>query len=653
MALPADSLTPRLSWVGVLLIVCALALAGSMVALGQLTLSLRESLHDEARVRLRDFESTLAAVQSGFDVVLGDLPATAEAEGRCTESARQRLLSLSLASEHARRYLWLPPGGAPACLPGGNRLPEDFEARLRALRPAALDPVSLEPDGQGSMYLVRHLGNGGVLAAELAAARWRQSLGRMAGSGDTGALVILRDWRGTVLHAENPIPAAGGTADALRWVDPLRERLCQVAFSPAYRLTLEVAPGQRALLRAVGERVLLAWCGALLLSLMLVSSINMALQDRFSIVRRLRRGLRRREFEPVLQPFVEAASGRCIGAEVLMRWRHPIRGLLSPAEFLAIAEQTGLIVDMTWQLLAKSRDRLDPIVRESPGLLFSFNFGVQMLRDPGFIDRLAAIFADSAVRPRNVCIELLERDAVDERSIDMLARLRRHGYKIAIDDFGTGHSSLALLSQIGFDTLKIDREFVRAIDSDSVNRPVLTAIIELAERLGVRTTAEGVETPAQHRFLLAHGVDVLQGYLIARPMPVAEFVTWLSANRRQPAYADGTADGVFGAPVARKDDGAPSLPSAAAPTTTGARRTIPAPRAAAAGIADPATSPAVAGSAASGPGTAVARGAAQVPDAVPHAPPVPGATPAPQGQPPGQGEATHVALRHAHILHPI
>ncbi|MEZ5659976.1 MAG: EAL domain-containing protein [Burkholderiaceae bacterium] len=534
LALPADSLTPRLSWVGAVLLFGLLGIAGSALAVFLMVLDVGQGQRQDAARRMQELEIVFGAVQAEFDRFASQSRALNGAPQACRVSMRRALLDMSLHSDHARRFLWLAADGAPACVPGGDRLEASAERDLREAARNSAKGLRIVRSMTNRLYLVAAPTEAGNLVAELSEARWRRPLGGFVSVPDE--MLTLMDGRGVLLHGERPGPVSGLWPIMMAM---LQRQLCSTVVSNSFHLVLELAPSTHALSAMIIERVAAAWLVAALLSLAGVASINRAVQDRFSIVRRLRRALRRREIEPVVQPFVDAASGRCVGAEVLMRWRHPIRGLLVPAEFLAIAEQTGLITDMTWQLLAKSRDRLDPIVRRDPDLLFSFNFGVQMLRDPSFVARLDEEFRDCALRPANVCIELLERDAVDDRSIDMLHRLRRAGYKVAIDDFGTGQSSLALLSQIGFDTLKIDREFVRAIDGDSMNRPVLTAIIDLAERLGVRTTAEGVETIEQHRYLLARGVDVLQGYLIARPMPISEFESWLQRNRVRPTYANG------------------------------------------------------------------------------------------------------------------
>jgi sensor c-di-GMP phosphodiesterase-like protein len=274
------------------------------------------------------------------------------------------------------------------------------------------------------------------------------------------------------------------------------------------------------------------------LAALLISRLNTRLAHRASPETRLRRAVRRRQFEPVVQPIVDAKSGRCLGAEVLMRWDHPVRGLIAPSEFIGQAEQTGLIIPMTDMLMRKARDRLAATLDDFPDLYFSFNVTVSQLADPNFPERLDHLFDEQSLPPRNVVLEMIERDAVDARVGAGLKELRRRGYRIAIDDFGTGQSSLSVLAKIECDRLKIDREFVRAIDEDASNRPVLDAIIDLARRLNLPTIAEGVETQAQRAYLSAQGVGALQGYLIARPMAVADFVIWLGDNQAWARSAD-------------------------------------------------------------------------------------------------------------------
>ncbi len=251
---------------------------------------------------------------------------------------------------------------------------------------------------------------------------------------------------------------------------------------------------------------------------------------RRSLLSQIRAGIAREEFVPFVQPVFELDSGRCIGGEVLARWRHPRLGLLAPARFVEAAERHGLIEAMTMSLVRQARGALAGIDALPHDFHLAFNVTPGQVQDRAFETALLAEFARGALRPAQVTLELIERHSADPKMSDSLARLRAHGFRIAIDDFGTGHSSLAYLESLPIDFLKIDRSFVATIGTDSVSRPVLDAIISLAERLRIDLVAEGIEEVHQAAYLEQRGVRCGQGYLYARPMPVGEFVAMLDAS---------------------------------------------------------------------------------------------------------------------------
>jgi EAL domain-containing protein (putative c-di-GMP-specific phosphodiesterase class I) len=258
------------------------------------------------------------------------------------------------------------------------------------------------------------------------------------------------------------------------------------------------------------------------------------------LVHRLSHALRKRQFEPFVQPIVDLQTGRCTGAEVLMRWNHPQRGILGPGEFIEEAERTGLILGMSDLTMSLAAHRLATVAQADPGLYFSFNVTPGQLREPGFAQRLAEIFRPDTVPRDQVLLEVTERDFVDPRAKGRLLALRADGWRIAIDDFGTGQSSLASIESLPVDRIKIDRAFVSSIDEKTVNRPVLDTIIQLSRDLRVPLIAEGIETRSQWDYLRARGVANAQGYLMARPMPIAEFLRWLAqhAARAEPTAAE-------------------------------------------------------------------------------------------------------------------
>ncbi len=217
----------------------------------------------------------------------------------------------------------------------------------------------------------------------------------------------------------------------------------------------------------------------------------------------------------VYQPIVDAGTGDLLGVEVLMRWLHPQAGLINPAEFIPMAERTGLIVPMTRHQIDAAVEELKPLLRRYPSLYLSFNIGAQHLLSSRFINHLLEY--KKVLIGLNVEItesELMEHhDPVIQTSQELL---QEHQIHVAIDDFGTGYSSLGYLQSMSVYALKIDRSFVAAIDTGAVNAPVLEAIIHLSHNLEMQVIAEGVETMAQSEWLIRHGVYRHQGWLYAK-----------------------------------------------------------------------------------------------------------------------------------------
>lgn len=246
---------------------------------------------------------------------------------------------------------------------------------------------------------------------------------------------------------------------------------------------------------------------------------------------RIEQGLRKRQFEPWVQPIVDLQTGRCLGGEVLMRWNHPERGILGPASFIEEAERTGLVLGMSDLVMGRAAHLLAPLAQQNPGLYFSFNVTPGQLRQADFAQQLGRIFNASTLRREQVLLEVTEREFVDAEATRALMALNAAGWRLAIDDFGTGHSSLASLEQLPIDRIKIDRAFVKTIDEQTVKRPVLDAIIALAQQLDVRLIAEGIETKSQWDYLAARGVYSAQGFLMAKPMAIPDFLRWLAEQQ--------------------------------------------------------------------------------------------------------------------------
>ena len=232
------------------------------------------------------------------------------------------------------------------------------------------------------------------------------------------------------------------------------------------------------------------------------------------------------------QPKVDATSGQPVGAEVLMRWCHPERGMVSPGEFIPLAERTGLIRPMTDWLLARTVEQIAAWLAAGlrPGKI-SINVSAHSFYGGGLVRHIDEVLARNGVAGEQLFIEITESILMHDReaAVQVLSALRERHIGISVDDFGTGYSSLGYLQRFPVDEIKIDRSFVIDVDSKAGNQALVSAIVGLGRALGLSVVAEGVETDAQAARLRQLGCDVLQGFLYARPMPVEQFEGYVVA----------------------------------------------------------------------------------------------------------------------------
>ncbi|MDF0554836.1 EAL domain-containing response regulator [Kamptonema sp. UHCC 0994] len=247
------------------------------------------------------------------------------------------------------------------------------------------------------------------------------------------------------------------------------------------------------------------------------------------------RALAQNEFEVYYQPQVELATGEIISAEALIRWNHPEKGRISPAEFIPLAEETGLIIQMgEWVLLTACTQTASWINSGFINFRVSVNLSVRQLSDPQLLLRIVEILKVTGLEPGNLELEVTESAVMENVSVATatLNELKSLGIRIAIDDFGTGYASLGYLKQFPFNCLKIDKCFVSNVGSDTHNKAITTAVIQLAHNLGLTVIAEGVETEAELDFLREQQCDMIQGYLFSPAKPAAEFELFLMTGKR-------------------------------------------------------------------------------------------------------------------------
>ncbi len=303
-------------------------------------------------------------------------------------------------------------------------------------------------------------------------------------------------------------------------------------------------------------------------------SMDARMRERRQLEADLRAAIEHQAFVLEYQPQVGLADRRIVGLEALIRWNHPQRGRVSPADFIPLAEDTGLIIPIgQWVLRQACRDA----AQWPTGVGVSVNLSPAQFRSRSLVADVVDALRDADLDPSRLCLEITETVLLNdtEESLAVLHELRRRGVRTAMDDFGTGYSSLGYLRRFPFDTLKIDRSFVRDIETNGDARAIIRAIVAMGRSLGMSTTVEGVETLEQLAVVRDEGCDDAQGYLFSRPRPLAALAPMLAldppALPQIPSTAPGTESPCTSASCT---SAGPARASAAGtPTTSSASRT--------------------------------------------------------------------------------
>lgn len=265
------------------------------------------------------------------------------------------------------------------------------------------------------------------------------------------------------------------------------------------------------------------------------------LLHRMTMEKDLRNALKRGELILHYQPKADLHSGNITGVEALIRWQHPQRGLVSPAQFIPLAEQTGLIVPIGgWVLREACRQAAQWQEDGLSPLRVAVNLSPQQFRQPDLVEEVGLVLTKTGLDPCWLELEVTESLVMDnpEAAADFLKRLKKMGIRLAMDDFGTGYSSLGNLKRFPFDVLKIDQSFVQNIVSEPDDALIAVAVIAMAHSLGLQVIAEGVENESQMRYLRTHLCDEIQGYLLSRPLPAAELAKFLRDPRSLAVLSD-------------------------------------------------------------------------------------------------------------------
>jgi EAL domain-containing protein (putative c-di-GMP-specific phosphodiesterase class I) len=279
--------------------------------------------------------------------------------------------------------------------------------------------------------------------------------------------------------------------------------------------------------------------------LMYTASIDAASAQTLSLLTELRQAVDGGQLRLFLQPKLKLDTGRVGGAEALVRWQHPSRGLVPPMEFIPFAEQTGFIRTLTMWVFEEAARHWIALQAEGLALTLSINLSTRDLLDPDLPSKFDALLVKHRVPAEAFCLEITESAIMDDpqRALATLNRLSGLGFKLSIDDFGTGYSSLAYLKRLPVDELKIDKSFVLSMETDPDDAKIVRSTVDLAHNMGLTVVAEGVENAKVWDLLRELECDEAQGFHMGKPMPAGDFhawsIGWIAKHRAQVGASSG------------------------------------------------------------------------------------------------------------------
>ena len=394
----------------------------------------------------------------------------------------------------------------------------------------ALDIVR-RANGETMVRVRRKAGAGSNQVAALVPASLLLPQATLA-NGSAGPYVKLMAGDGSLIEAAGAPPAGN---------DP---HFNVSAKSDRYPLAYDVVV-PRAIIPA--EHADIKWLGKIATGVLVMMLVAFALLMRRRTpdnnpVAEIKRALAAGEFVPYYQPIVDICTGQLRGAEVLVRWRKPDGTLVLPGTFIPLAESSGLIRDMTRDLMRRVCAEAGEAIGRRPALKISFNFAGQLFSDQSIVREVRDVFAGGPIRFSQVVLEVTERDPIENftETRQTIAALQGLGVRIAIDDVGTGHSGLSYMLKLGVDIIKIDKMFVDAVGTDQNATTIVETLIDLAHNMRMDVVAEGVENFEQVVHLRERGIRQAQGYVFAPPLPGSSFLQLIEAIDPQPKQAGET-----------------------------------------------------------------------------------------------------------------
>jgi sensor c-di-GMP phosphodiesterase-like protein len=301
-------------------------------------------------------------------------------------------------------------------------------------------------------------------------------------------------------------------------------------------ITLTVIQNHQVMFHHLWYRQILLGLNILVISFLLYGLLKNLLRKHYSLQWSIRKALKNKQFYPVYQPLINIKTNHYAGAEVLLRWQESKGNVIMPDFFIEEAEDTGLIVPITIQIIEIAFRETRSILKADPEFHLSFNICALHFTHPTFFDKFYRLLEHYKVSPNQILLEITERDLLDETNeayIQKMQELRKKGFSLAVDDYGTGHASISYLQYFPFNYLKIDKLFIHAIGTKAITESLNDAIIDLAKKINLIIIAEGVETEEQVNYLLKNGVQLLQGWYFSKALSIDQLKSLLRGEKNE------------------------------------------------------------------------------------------------------------------------
>ena len=517
------ALAPRGRKLGANLVGLALSVAAAGAAYFTVEVYFETQAVGELTITAR---RVIALTEARVDQVTEALEELAQRQVRsCADADRAAMNEVSLRVVPVKEVAIVGSDGQTRCT--NLAIPFDHRQVLSApishtRRDLVIEVMQLDDRGENAIRVRRAASDGLWLAAVIPSDLFLPRISRTGGPVVINARLIAAD--GTVIGARAAADPANTDPDG---------SLVVRAQSDRFGLTVATSISRGAVRAAHPGMVAAATIGSgATMALILTLAALGPLRRREDPAAALRRAIRNGELVPYYQPIIDLTTARLVSAEVLVRWRRGDGSLVPPAQFIPLAEQSGLIVEMTRALMRRVCHEAGAEIGARPQFRIGFNLSARHFLDEAVVDDVRSIFGASPIAFDQVLLEVTERQALDNLTVArrVIASLQGLGMRVGIDDLGTGHSGLSYMLKLGVDFIKIDKMFVDAIDTERYSGNIIETLVILAHDMQMEIIAEGVQTFEQVQHLRERGIRKAQGYVFAPPLPGASFLKLLAAS---------------------------------------------------------------------------------------------------------------------------